>query len=220
MRKLKKSFFPVSFRLLFWWECLPDSFFYICGTPLCNHALIWIQLDLRKTKSNQTGSNITITPTFNPWLPTSNQLTFVARSISLCKALQKQFLTYWADVYRKEFVRSNLISRALVNANVLSSFGEIRQITIQPKNTVPPLVQTERQEQKRKLIENNLYKECIPEDALLVWLLPETLSFQPSVTFYISLLNNPPDKRTWQVNVVADYCLCVQIRSLLLAIAL
>lgn len=68
-----------------------------------------------------------------------------------------------------DFVRSNLISRALVNANVLSSFGEIRQINIQPKNTVPPLVQTERQEQKRKLIENNLYREeCIPEDALLV----------------------------------------------------
>lgn len=140
-------------------------------------------------------------------LSNSNQLTFVPRYISFCKALQKEFLTYWADVHRKDVTadadsdRSNLISRALVNAAVLSSFGEIQQINIQPENTVTRLVQTERWEQNKRLDRKQfIWRTMHPraEDALLMWLLPETLSFQPDQWFSVfhqELLNNPPDKR-------------------------
>lgn len=67
--------------------------------------------------------------------------------------------------------RSNLISRALVNAAVLSSFREIRQINIQPENTVPQLVQTERREQKKRLDrKQSIWRTMHPkaEDALLM----------------------------------------------------
>lgn len=86
-----------------------------------------------------------------------------------------------------------------------------RQINIQPENTVQRLVRAERREQENERMENNLYGEQnVPEDALVMWLLLETL-FSPqwfSVFHFLTILQTKePDKLTLPLIAVSLFTL-------------